>query len=190
MYLADLLREANPSGVIKNEIEKMCIIVESAMMPLQLTSQWSGGQGDPHNEELIGYLFGWLDVFKTQVWQVRDFNRSFFHFGFLLWFGGPLATKEGIDRHRNAMTAMLSLGLGIQTHNPQWTSAARKGREEALDFLAEEKLFVVGDDQVIHVDLQSGRQFLERGDRSSLTACFNIDNLNSIDAGLSGEFRL
>jgi hypothetical protein len=93
MYLADLLREANPSGVIKNEIEKMCIIVESAMMPLQLTSQWSGGQGDPHNEELIGYLFGWLDVFKTQVWQVRDFNRSFFHFGFLLWFGGPLATK-------------------------------------------------------------------------------------------------
>lgn len=134
-YLADILGESTPSGEVASDIAEMCLIVEAAIGPLQILL---GGRGEPHDETTIGYLFGWLDVFKSHVWHVSDFNRSFFHYGFLLWFGGTGGGET--DRFQSAMTAMTRLMIRIGNTTPQWKIAAKRGTDEAYAFLQEQKL--------------------------------------------------
>lgn len=132
-YLSDILGQETPKGEIHAEIQKMCNIVEAAISPLQVMALLSGGTGDPKNEETIGYLFGWLDVFKTNIWRVSDFNRSFFHYGFMLWFGGNNVNQS--SRMQSAIDAMTCLGLNTQNPHSIWLSSAQRGTNEARAFL-------------------------------------------------------
>lgn len=136
-YLADLMREKTPTGEVATEIYKMCDIVGAAIEPIYLSAILLGDRGSPSDEGTVGYLFGWLDVFKTNVWHVSDFNRSFFHNGFLAWFSR--SERESRQNLQNAMDAMTCLGIGIMNSSPGFTSAAQRGSDEARAFLTEGK---------------------------------------------------
>jgi hypothetical protein len=138
-YLADLMREATPTGEIAADIEKMCKIVGLAVAPIQMSAHLLHDYGSPTDEEVVGYLFGWLDAFKTNVWHVHDFNRSFFHYGFLIWFGSSESGDRGANHMQKAMSAMTCLGLSITDAAPRFMAAAKRGQAEARAFLVEQK---------------------------------------------------
>jgi len=135
IYLADILGDKVASGDTKKELDLMCKIVESALPPLRVSAFRSSGAGNPHDEVLVAYLFGWLEIFKSQVWHVEDFNRSFLHYGFLLWFNKDEAEQSAGDRYERAIAAMLTFGAGIQAMTPSWKNAAQKGANDATAFL-------------------------------------------------------
>lgn len=133
-YLDDILGIANPKGDIADDMHRMCDIVGAAVSPLQMMAMLAGGSGSPHQADTVGYLFGWLDVFKTHVWHVSDFNRSFFHYGFWLWFGGPNGGSQE-KQMQSAMSAMTCLGTNITNPQKSWMSSAQRGADEARAFL-------------------------------------------------------
>ena len=48
----------------------------------------------------------------------------------------------------------------------------------------------IGDEEILNVDLKRRRQFSERGNRPSLPARLNVDNLNPVDARLTRKVTL
>lgn len=133
-YLNDILGIATPTGEAADDMHRMCEIVESAVAPLQMMAMLSGGSGSPRNEETVGYLFGWFDVFKTHIWRVSDFNRSFFHYGFCLWFNDQNGANSEA-RMKAAMDAMTCLGTNTTSPQKNWISSAQRGADEARAFL-------------------------------------------------------
>jgi hypothetical protein len=134
-YLADILGRATPTGEVANDIQRMCSIVESAIGPLHAVANLRNINRNPLDEPSTAYIFGWLDVFKIYVWDVRDFNRSFFHYGYLIWFLGP----NEMERFESAMTAMRCLGVNAVDPSQAWKAEEKRGRDEARAFLLEKR---------------------------------------------------
>lgn len=138
-YLADLLGQQSSDREVSAEIAKMCQIVEAAIAPLEMRAMmaFDGARGSPHDKALIGYLVGWLNVFKVHIWGVMDFNRSFFHYGFLLWFIKPGGSD--FARFSAAMDAMTCMGFEMSSRSDVFLSAWQRGAQDATDFLRDQK---------------------------------------------------
>ncbi len=85
----------------------------------------SGRSIELYNKFEVGYVFGCLDVYKTFVWGVTDFNRSFFHCGFLSFFGSMELANE----------AMVSLGVFLVEEDQGFLKGATVGKKDAIAFV-------------------------------------------------------
>lgn len=136
-YLADLLGQ-KATGEIAKDIAKMCEVVEIAIMPIQAQAQLSGGPGDPRDIKKLGYVFGWLDFYKNNFWGVTDFNRSFFHYGFSLYFS-DLRSGGGLN-FQAAKSAMICLLHETQDPSSEWKAGYSQATEDAVAFLEKKKI--------------------------------------------------
>lgn len=135
-YLADLLGQ-KATGETSEEISKMCEIVEMAIGPLQISAHLSGGPGNPLDSKIVGYVFAWLNFYKDNFWGVSDFNRSFFHYGFSLYFSDP---KSGKLNFQAAKSAMMFLFREIESPSPEWKAAYSRATEDVVAFLDKKKI--------------------------------------------------
>ena len=85
---------------------------------------------DPFDLFVLGYVFGCLDVYKTQLWGVQDFNRSFFHCGFYSYFGSWNAAND----------ALINLSKAINSNEPEFMRAAKIGSSDTFNMIQEKKI--------------------------------------------------
>ena len=94
-YEDEIIFGKNQNGTMRAEIDWMvdiaCMAAGLATIQRAMTNNKGG---NPRDVIELGYVFGLLDWHKNNVWGVREFNRSFFHFGYFHYFDNALSPNR------------------------------------------------------------------------------------------------
>ena len=126
----DVTYENDINGVVtkneeaQKELDRLAKLATAGTAPAELQAVMMLDAKDPNNILELGYVFGCLDIFKCNFWGVKEFNRSFFHCGFFIYFG----SFEAAD------TALMAAGASITDKNPDFLKAVDIGRDDAIHY--------------------------------------------------------
>ena len=128
-YENDLNGKPTSDPEIQAELNRLVDLACLGVSPAKLQSVLAPKSGNPHDLFELGYLFGCLDVYKSLIWGVEGFNRSFFHCGLYSYFGN-------MD---DANAALLGLGSSIANNDPEFMRATKIGQSDAKKMIDEKK---------------------------------------------------
>lgn len=128
-YENDLRGIPQTDPKINVELNNLADLVIVGVNTAKMQSVLIPESGDPNNILELGYVFGCLDASKTLLWNVEDFNRSFFHLGFRFYYGD-------LDKAR---TALINLGVAINNNDTEFMKVATIGRSETVRMITEKK---------------------------------------------------
>lgn len=126
-YENDLKGKPTNDPEIQAELNRMVDLACEGALPAKLQAVMLSDSGDPYNQSELGYVFGCLDVYKSKLWGVEDFNRSFFHCGFRSYYGNMDAAR----------TALIGLGMAIANSHPEFMQASKIGWSDAYKMITE-----------------------------------------------------
>lgn len=132
----DIVYEQDINGIrtrdpkVQAELDRLAdLACLGASLVKAQTMTISAHSKDPFDLFELGYVFGCLDVCKTHLWGVPDFNRSFFHCGFYSYFGSWDAANN----------ALQSQGIAIINNEPEFMRAVKIGSSDVFNFIQEKK---------------------------------------------------
>lgn len=106
--------DPNVQSELNRMVDLACTGVSAATLQAMLLPSCRN-----HRDPFVqGYVFGCLDASKKILWGVEDFNRSFFHCGFLSYFKSMEAADAalmdaGAAISEQEKTFMQALGIGF-----------------------------------------------------------------------------
>lgn len=130
-YKDDINGVAIKDAKAQKELERLTDLAIAGTAPAELQAIMLPESKDPHNMVELGYVFGCLDIFKCNFWGVKDFNRSFFHYGFLIYFGSFEAKDAALAV---ADSALMAAGAAITDKNSEFFRAVEIGRDDAIHY--------------------------------------------------------
>lgn len=141
-YVADLNGVKIDDPISLRELEDMVELTSlcvSAIIPQKLTSYVGLEISDPFE---VGYVFGFLDVTKVNVWGVKEFSKSFFHSGYSMYVA-PFPEKndkERISRIEGGCDALFAAFFYLQSEDASFLQGVSAGKDDARAWWKEKSI--------------------------------------------------
>jgi hypothetical protein len=126
-YYNDLKGISTGDPKIQTKLNRLVDLACFGASPAKIQSVLISQAGNPSNKLELGYVFGCLDAHKSYMWGVEDFNRSFFHCGFVSYYGSMDAAR----------TALINASIAIDDKNLKFMQAATIGTLDAIKLMTE-----------------------------------------------------